>query len=288
MEFDPDDPLNFLDQNYLSQGSLPLFPSPQSFGDLSHLQCSGTMVNFPSQYTFPTSQNSESIDVCTDLTTMANFVGQNSGSIDVSTDLINMANCVDDVTHSFQNYNDDDLLLDRFSSDDAMSLDSFSGLDQQTPNDEQNKPTFQEHIMSSIEENGLDCTAEALLLNIDLKNKIIDILNKESQQQLKKCLKKSILSSSKKSRDYLFSLTPLKLCEELHSKAPLVFNLISFGLIGATSAEEVFEDRNKRNILAMIYGTIARHINRKASGYCLLLAIIVRDGGLREDTMQSM
>ena len=40
------------------------------------------------------------------------------------------------------------------------------------------------------------------------------------------------------------------------------------------------------NTIAMLYSTVAKVINRKASGYGLLMTTVARDGGLREDSLK--
>ena len=93
-----------------------------------------------------------------------------------------------------------------------------------------------------------------------------------------------MLTANKRSREYLLSLTPTILCQELLAASPETFHSIACGLLGST-ASEIFEDKDKLNVVAMIIGVIARCNNRKASGYCHLLVSVARDGGLREDSM---
>ena len=149
-------------------------------------------------------------------------------------------------------------------------------------------PSLSSSLQTSILENGLTETAEEILKHTDLKDTIFDLLLKRANQSLKKSLSKSILHSKEKKRvgrKYLLTLTPIKLCEEVRDAAPDIFKLIVTGLLGV-GAEEFQESHHISNILALMYGTAARENNRKASGFCLQLTTIARDGGMREDSIK--
>ena len=58
------------------------------------------------------------------------------------------------------------------------------------------------------------------------------------------------------------------------------------GLLGVSDCNEVFENQHLLNIVASIFSTASKCVNKKAVNYALLLTNAVRDGGLREDTIK--
>ena len=127
-------------------------------------------------------------------------------------------------------------------------------------------------LRSSIDDMGLDKTAETVLQFTDLKSRLFDLLLEEANQKLKKSLTKSVLTSrqKKQDREYLLSLTPKLLCEELQSAAPETFRLITVGLLGIREYYEFYENNSYMNVVAMIYSTAAKQINRCAIAYAFI------------------
>ena len=142
-------------------------------------------------------------------------------------------------------------------------------------------------LTESILTKGLDETADQVMMIDGLVDKIVEKAMHKVHLQLKNSLKKSIQTSrtKKKRRDYLLSLSPLILCKELCDTAPDTFNII-IKLLGIADTNEVFEQQHITNLVAILYAAISKHINREASGFCLFLTTILRDGGLREDSMR--
>ena len=71
-------------------------------------------------------------------------------------------------------------------------------------------------------------------------------------------------------------------------KAPSAFNLVVHGLMGINDEAIVFEKSFLKNIVALVLSTIAKQLNRKATGYAMALTAAARDGGLREDSLKLM
>ena len=57
-------------------------------------------------------------------------------------------------------------------------------------------------------------------------------------------------------------------------------------MLGVTDPDSLPDSQHLSNVLAMLYSTISKTINRKASGYGLLMTAVARDGGMREDSMK--
>ena len=133
---------------------------------------------------------------------------------------------------------------------------------------------------------GITKTAEIILENSDLKDKITELIFASTNAKLKKSLKHSVLTANKKNRQYLLSLTPRILCEELRDLAPQAYQVLVKGLLGVSDPNIVLENHHLTNVLAMLFSTIAKSVNRKASGYGLLLTAVARDGGMREDSIK--
>ena len=133
---------------------------------------------------------------------------------------------------------------------------------------------------------GIETTAKVIMTNTDLKEEITKLILDETHQELKKSLKHSILTANKKDRRYLLSMSPKVLCEELKEFAPLAHQVLVNGLLGVADQDSVLGNKHLTNNLAMLFSTIAKTVNRKASGYGLLLTAVARDGGLREDSIK--
>ena len=171
-----------------------------------------------------------------------------------------------------------------FTSETSDLLSNFQFLP-----DSSNKPeddTLHDALEAAAVSMGTTKTAELILENKDLKEELTRLILAETHSEFKKSLKKSLLTANKKSRRYLLSLSPRVLCQELKDSAPHMFQLLCEGLIGINTLDDVLENHHIMNIVAMCYSTIAKSVNRKASGYGLLLTTVARDGGLREDSMK--
>ena len=128
--------------------------------------------------------------------------------------------------------------------------------------------------------------ATAILDNVDLREEITKLLFFRSCTSLKETLKKSKLAAKKRDRNYLLTLTPKVLCEEFRDLAHPAFELLVRGLLGLSNPEDVFDSHHLLNTVSLVYSTVAKTINRKATGYALLLTSVARDGGLREDSIR--
>ena len=89
-----------------------------------------------------------------------------------------------------------------------------------------------EHVLlaalkASTEDLGINKTSEMILADDDLQQEIVRLILSRAHKELKASLSSSKLSASKKSRDYLLTLTPSNLCEELKRMKILDFHLHS-------------------------------------------------------------
>ena len=173
------------------------------------------------------------------------------------------------------------------SQEPGFSLGSETGQDHGSSfpftHPDQNLAEYLEDIVGAM---GVAESARAILDNKDLKEEIMRQLMLESHETFKKSLKSSQLCAEKKHRNYLLSLTPKLLCEEFRKNSSPAFHLLVTGLLGITDSSVVFENQYLLNNIVFIYSTISKVINRKATGYALLLTNAVRDGGLREDSIK--
>ena len=128
--------------------------------------------------------------------------------------------------------------------------------------------------------------ASAILDNEDLMEEIKKLVFSRAHSSMKESLKKSKLGEKKRDRHYLLSLTPRLLCEEFRDLSKHAFDLLVRGLLGLSNPEEIFDSHHLLNTVSLVYSTVAKTINRQATGYALLLTTAARDGGLREDSIQ--
>ena len=141
-------------------------------------------------------------------------------------------------------------------------------------------------ITENIAKQGVTNTAENVLQNETLKKEIMKIIFQESHSSLKLSLKNSQLCADKSDRKFLLSLTPRSLCEEFRLNSSPTFILLVQGILGISKPEAVFDSQYLLNILSTLYSISAKCINRKATGYALLMTGAARDGGLREDSLK--
>ena len=139
-----------------------------------------------------------------------------------------------------------------------------------------------------IEDVGLDDTANEILENEMLRDKLEEIIFKQSFSAMKTSLKSSVLNAKEKNtdRNYLLSLTPKLLCDELKACPGPCFRLICSGLLGLSDPEQACNSHYLSNIVALIFSTAAKHANRLCTGFALQLTTAARDGGLREDSIK--
>ena len=145
---------------------------------------------------------------------------------------------------------------------------------------------FSDVLEDIIATKGIKESAEIILSNKDLKTEITKLLFKDSHDTLKSSLKKSQLCADKNDREYLLSLNPKALCEEFKMNSNPAFLLLVQGILGISNPDDIFESQYLLNNIVFIYSTVSKIINRKASGYALLMTSAVRDGGLREDSIK--
>ena len=146
--------------------------------------------------------------------------------------------------------------------------------------------TFKEALTEYIAANGVETAAKCILENTDLKNEIMKNIFNESHNSLKSKLKESKLCADKNSRNFLLTLTPRLLCLEFQSQSPHAFLLLVQGLLGISDPETIFDSQHLLNNICFLYSTISKTMNRKATGYALLMTTTARDGGLREDSIK--
>ena len=132
---------------------------------------------------------------------------------------------------------------------------------------------------------GATYMANIILQNEDLQEELYQSLLKKAHTEFKSSLKTSMLKT-KKERGYLLSLSPELLCKEFRTKSPLAFTLLAKGLIGVSDENTVFTSQHLMNDMSLILSTVAKRINRLATGFALLLTTEARSGGLREDTIK--
>ena len=172
------------------------------------------------------------------------------------------------------------------SGPDYMSMMTETNRNCDSPNMD-SSTTLSHSLSASISAVGLEATATEILQNQELSNTILKLLLESINIKFKKNRRTSILNSKQRvGRDYLFSLTPHALLEEMRETTPEILQLIATGLLGIVDLDSIEEEQDKLNILAMIYGTASKSVNQKATGYCLRLTTIARDGGLREDSLK--
>ena len=147
------------------------------------------------------------------------------------------------------------------------------------------REAFSAALITTSDELGIAETANMILSNGDLKKEITKLIHSEAHNQLKASLRQSILTADKKNRQYLLSLTPKMLCEEFEESATLAYQTL-VGLLGVSDTDAISDNQHLTNIIAMVYSTVAKSMNRKATGYGLLLSTVARDGGMREDSMK--
>ena len=194
------------------------------------------------------------------------------------------------------------LLSENSTQLEGLTPESFANIDEETffgqpPQDlnqslevsEEDPDDFLEQaIAKSIQRHGLKSTVQTLLKNENLKKMIVTELNLKSHTELQSSLSRSQLSSDKMKRDrnYLLKVTPKSVCEEFQKNAPTAFALVLQGLLGVSDVQTLLNDSKLMNRVAVILSTVATHLNRKATGYAMVLTAAARDGGLREDSLK--
>ena len=145
---------------------------------------------------------------------------------------------------------------------------------------------FGESLNNFVTSVGRTKAAKTILENEEIKSELAKLIFSEAHKSLKTSLKRSQLTTNKQDRKYLLSLTPRGLCEEFREIANPAFLLLVRGLLGVSEPEDIFESQYLLNVSSLIYSTVSKTINNKASGYALLLTTAARDGGLREDSLR--
>ena len=79
---------------------------------------------------------------------------------------------------------------------------------------------FEDSLVDFIDEVGTETVASSILHNVKLKKELCRMIFSEAHSEFKKGIKSSIITSRKKKKDrqYLLSITPSLLCEELKEK----------------------------------------------------------------------
>ena len=146
---------------------------------------------------------------------------------------------------------------------------------------------FHSVLCEATEELGLDSVVDTILAKEDLKDALITKILKTAHGKMKMSLKESILRANeqKKNRDYLLSLTPHRLCQELEELSPDSSKLL-LGLLGVSDMSVVLESKHLQNMVALLYSCIAKTMNKQACGFAILQTSNARDGGMREDSLK--
>ena len=129
---------------------------------------------------------------------------------------------------------------------------------------------FHSVLCEATESFGLDTVVNAILDNEAIKNALVCKILKNAHNQMKVSLKHSILRANeqKKNREYLLSITPCKLCQELEELCP-EFSTLLLGLLGVKDMSVVLESQHLMNITALLFSIFARNMNQQASGYAI-------------------
>ena len=90
----------------------------------------------------------------------------------------------------------------------------------------------------------------------------------------------------KSDRNYLLSINPSSMCKEFSENSPSAYQLLVQGLIGVSDMESISENKHLKNNISLIYSTLSKLVNRKATGFALVQTAAARDGGLREDSIK--
>ena len=184
---------------------------------------------------------------------------------------------------------DDGQLNPDFFSDSSSSSDDSQGstFTRQVPVSKINAD-FAASLTEYIKTVGVSAVAQIILENTAIKEALVNSILSETHCSLKSSLKNSQITRNKKDRNYLLSITPRGICEELLENSSSAFNLIVRGLLGVTHPTDVFDSELLLNTITLLYSTVGKLINRKSTGYALLLTTAARDGGLREDTIKML
>ena len=161
-----------------------------------------------------------------------------------------------------------------------------SPLPQGSPPISKIKADFAASLMEYVSSVGALAAAETIMENTAVKEAIVESVLSETHSSLKSSLKQSIITQGKKDRNYLLTLTPRTICEEFQKNSNAAFLLIVKGLLGVSCPETVYDSALLLNTVTLLYSTVGKLINRKATGYALLITTAARDGGLREDTLK--
>ena len=178
------------------------------------------------------------------------------------------------------------------SPDIHISLSPETLLDKAKDNEflfKQNQSTLKEELNNLMEKTNINTLVETILDNDLLSKEITTQLLQKAHKEFKSSVSKSILRTTKKNscdRRYLLSLTPKALCEEFRDNSPQAFDLLCRGLFGLSDSNKVFESQHLMNNTSLLFSTICKLNNRKATGFALLLTNAARDGGMREDTIK--
>jgi hypothetical protein len=150
------------------------------------------------------------------------------------------------------------------------------------------RPDLQQALATLKDDVGIHATARAVLEDADIKQEILNIICATAHQEFKESLKDSQISKDKikTERNYLLSVTPSSLCHEFFQNAPVAFQLLVRGLIGVNDLDCIEDNYHLKNNIAIVYSTVAKLINRKATGYAMVQTAAARDGGLREDSLK--
>ena len=91
--------------------------------------------------------------------------------------------------------------------------------------------------------------------------------------------------SDKKERDYLLKINPHDLCLEFKTYCPEAYHLLTNVMLGMQT-DMVLDSQHLKNNICLMFSILARLKNRTASGHALFTGMILRDGGLQEESLK--
>ena len=124
-----------------------------------------------------------------------------------------------------------------------------------------------------------------ILNDANLMAAVLRLLSKNISLEWKSCLKVSKLTANNKERDYLLGINPTDLCQEFRTYCPCAYQLVTEVLLGMHD-DKVLNSSFLQNRVCLLFTTLARIRNRKATGHALCMGMLARDGGLKEEFLK--
>ena len=148
------------------------------------------------------------------------------------------------------------------------------------------RDVFKDGLKAAVDSD-LEQTASLILEHKTLVDEILKQLREEVSSSFNISLKHSLLTSNKSDRNHLLRISPPDLCREFQAENTLAFNMVTKVLLGLQiPPDDMFSNNFLLNNICLMYSLIARIHNRKATGYSILMGVMARDGGLKEDFLK--